>query len=185
MPSGDGVPGGVASSGDGVPGGVASSGGGVPGGVASSGGGVPGGVASSEAPVSTRRGPGRALIAVYAILAVAATARSLYELATKFNHAPIPYLLSSFAAVVYCVITVALVRDTPGWRRVAFVGMVVELTGVLVVGTWSLVHPETFLDTVTGKGVHSVWYWFGLDYLFVPLVLPILGLRFLWKTRTK
>ena len=132
---------------------------------------------------STRRGPGRVLITVYAILAVGSTARSLYELVTKFDQAPVPYLLSTFAAVVYCVITVALVKDTPGWRRVAFVGMVVELVGVLVVGTWSLVHAETFQDTVTGKGVHSVWYWFGLDYLFVPLVLPILGLNFLRRTR--
>jgi hypothetical protein len=132
---------------------------------------------------STRHGPGRVLITVYAILAVGSTARALFELATKFDQAPVPYLLSTFAAVVYCVITVALVKDTPGWRRVAFVGMVVELVGVLVVGTWSLVHPETFQNTVTGKGVHSVWYWFGLDYLFVPLVLPILGLNFLRRTR--
>jgi hypothetical protein len=132
---------------------------------------------------STRHGPGRVLITVYAILAVGSTARSLFELVTKFDEAPVPYLLSTFAAVVYCVITVALVKDTPRWRRVAFVGMVVELVGVLVVGTWSLVHPETFQNTVTGKGVHSVWYWFGLDYLFVPLVLPILGLNFLRRTR--
>ena len=132
---------------------------------------------------STRHGPGRVLITVYAILAIGSTARALFELATKFDQAPVPYLLSTFAAVVYCVITVALVKDTPGWRRVAFVGMVVELVGVLVVGTWSLVHPETFQNTVTGKGVHSVWYWFGLDYLFVPLVLPILGLNFLRRTR--
>ena len=132
---------------------------------------------------STKHGPGRALIAVYAILAIGATARSRFELATKFDQAPVPYLLSTFAAVVYCVITVALVKDTPRWRRVALVGMLVELVGVLVVGTWSLVHPGTFQNTVTGKGVHSVWYWFGLDYLFIPLVLPILGLNFLRRTR--
>jgi hypothetical protein len=134
---------------------------------------------------STKHGPGRVLITVYAILAIGSTSRALFELATKFDQAPVPYLLSTFAAVVYCVITVALVKDTPGWRRVAFVGMVVELVGVLVVGTWSLVHPETFQNTVTGKGVHSVWYWFGLDYLFVPLVLPILGLNFLRRTRQR
>jgi len=132
---------------------------------------------------STKHGPGRVLITVYAILAIGSTSRALFELVTKFDQAPVPYLLSTFAAVVYCVITVALVKDTPGWRRVAFVGMVVELVGVLVVGTWSLVHPETFQNTVTGKGVHSVWFWFGLDYLFVPLVLPILGLNFLRRTR--
>jgi hypothetical protein len=133
---------------------------------------------------STKHGPGRVLVVVYAILAIAATARSLFELLTKFSQAPVPYLLSTFAAVVYCVITVALVKDTPGWRRIAFVGMVVELVGVLVVGTWSLVHPETFTNPQTGHGVHSVWYWYGLDYLFVPLVLPVLGLLFLRRTRT-
>ncbi len=143
---------------------------------------VPEGTAVPAA--STRRGPGRALITVYAVLAIAATARSLFELVTKFGQAPVPYLLSSFAAVVYCVITVALVKDTPAWRRVAFAGMLVELVGVLVVGTWSLVHPETFQNAVTGRGVHSVWYWFGLDYLFVPLVLPVLGLNFLRRTRS-
>jgi hypothetical protein len=132
---------------------------------------------------STKHGPGRVLVAVYAILAIGSTSRALFELATKFSHAPVPYLLSSFAAVVYCLITVALVKDTPTWRKVALVGMLVELVGVLVVGTWSFVHPETFLDTVTGKGVHSVWYWFGLDYLFIPVVLPILGLNFLRRTR--
>jgi len=135
--------------------------------------------------LSTKHGAGRVLIAVYEILAVAATSRSLFELATKFSQAPVPYLLSTFAAVIYCVITVALIKDTPTWRRVAFVGMVIELAGVLVVGTWSLVHPETFQNTTTGKGVHSVWYWFGLDYLFVPLVLPMLGLGFLRRTRPR
>jgi hypothetical protein len=132
---------------------------------------------------STRHGAGRVLITVYAILAVAATARSSFELLTKFGQAPVPYLLSTFAAVVYCVITVALVKDTLAWRRVALIGMLVELGGVLVVGTWSLVHPETFTNPSTGKGVHSVWYWYGLDYLFVPLVLPLLGLNFLRRTR--
>ena len=126
------------------------------------------------------------LIAVYAVLAIGSTSRAVFEASrTKFAEAPVPYLLSTFAAVVYCVITVALVKDTPTWRNVAFVGMVVELVGVLVVGTWSVVHPETFQNTVTGKGVHSVWYWYGLDYLFVPMVLPILGLNFLRRTRQR
>jgi len=142
----------------------------------------PGAVPTPARP-STKHGPGRVLVVVYAILAIAATSRSLFELLTKFSQAPVPYLLSTFAAVVYCLITVALVRDTPGWRRVAFVGMVVELVGVLVVGTWSLVHPATFTNPQTGHGVHSVWYWYGLDYLFVPLVLPVLGLLFLRRTR--
>lgn len=144
---------------------------------------APSGGQASGDETSTKHGPGRVLIIVYAVLAIAATSRSMFELATKFSQAPIPYVLSTFAAVVYLVITVALVRDTPTWRRVAFAGMVVELAGVLIVGVWSVVHPDTFTNTLTGKPVHSVWFWFGLDYVLIPLVLPVLGLRFLWRTR--
>ena len=59
-----------------------------------------------------------------AILAIGATSRVLFELATKFSTAPLPYTLSAVAAVVYVLITVALVKDTPGWRRIATVAMV-------------------------------------------------------------
>jgi hypothetical protein len=138
---------------------------------------------ASGADASTRHGAGRVLITVYAILAIGSTARAAYELLTKFSHAPLSYALSAFAAVVYCVITVALIRDTPRWRRVALVGMVVELVGVLVIGTWSVFDKAAFTNPETGKVVSSVWYWYGRDYLFIPLVLPVLGLRFLYRTR--
>ncbi len=131
---------------------------------------------SADTP-STRRGPGRVLIAVYAVFALAATARSLYQLATRYSEAPIAYLLSAFAAIVYVVITVALVRGTPRARRVAQVGIVVELVGVLVVGTLSYVDPA-LLPRAT------VWSHFGEGYAFVPLVLPVLGLVFLRRTRS-
>ena len=124
---------------------------------------------------STKHGAGRALVAVYAVLAIGATSRALYELLTKFSQAPLPYALSAVAAVVYVVITVALVRDTPASRRVATWCMVAELVGVLVVGTWSVVDGAAFPKS-------SVWFWFGRDYLFIPLVLPMLGLWFLRRT---
>lgn len=121
---------------------------------------------------STRRGPGRALIAVYAVFAVAATARALYQLVTRFSEAPLAYLLSAFAAVVYVVITVALIRSTPASLRLARVGIIVELVGVLVVGTLSLVDSAAFPRA-------TVWSAYGMGYLFIPLVLPVLGLLFL------
>ena len=134
---------------------------------------------TAEAPTGTSHGPVRLLVAVYAVLAIGATVRSLYELATKFSDAPVSYSLSLFAAVVYVVITVCLVRNTPRARAIAQTGMWIELVGVLVVGTLSIVNKDLFTNPETGKAVSSVWYWFGRDYLFVPLVLPILGLRFI------
>ncbi|GAB3456356.1 hypothetical protein [Actinophytocola sediminis] len=120
----------------------------------------------------TRSGPGRLLIAVYAVFALAATARSAVQLGTRFDLAPVAYLLSAFAAVVYVVATVCLVRGSATSRAVAMVSIVVELVGVLAVGTFSLVDPQAFPDA-------TVWSDFGRGYLFIPVVLPILGLWWL------
>ena len=106
------------------------------------------------------------------------------SVATKFSAAPVSYSLSLIAAVIYVVITVCLVRDTPRACAVAQAGMWIELVGVLVVGTPSIVDKDLFTNPETGKAVSSVWYWFGRDYLFVPLVLPILGLRFIRSSGT-
>lgn len=123
-----------------------------------------------------RRGPGRVLIAVYGTFAVAATARAAYQLSTRFSEAPVAYLLSGFAGVVYVLATVALVRVGRAWWRAAVVAVSVELIGVLVVGTLSLLDREAFPD-------ETVWSVFGRGYGFIPLVLPILGLFWLRRTR--
>jgi len=85
-------------------------------------------------PATTRRGPGRVLVAVYGLFALAAGARSLVQLTTKYHDAPLAYLLSAFAAVVYIVATVSLARGGGTWRRVALVAISTELVGVLAVG---------------------------------------------------
>ena len=121
-------------------------------------------------------GIGRALIAVYAILALAATARSVYQLATKFDEAPLAYLLSAFAGVIYVLATVALLGRGPVWYRIAWVTIVIEFIGVVVVGTLSVVDPEWF-------PADTVWSIFGRGYVFIPLVLPVLGMLWLWRNR--
>jgi cytochrome bd-type quinol oxidase subunit 2 len=126
-------------------------------------------------PRPTYSGPGRVLVAVYAVFALAATARAGVQIATKFTEAPVAYLLSGLAAVVYIVATVALARSGPTARRVAFVACSVELAGVLIVGTLSLAWPDAFPD-------ETVWSGYGRGYGFVPLVLPVLGL--LWLRRS-
>lgn len=126
---------------------------------------------------STARGPGRILIAVYAVFALAATGRSSYQLATKAAEAPVPYTLSALAAVVYIAATLGLAREGAGWRRLAWVACATELVGVLVVGTLSVIDPSLFPDD-------TVWSRFGSGYGYLPLVLPFLGLAWLWHTRT-
>ncbi|HWO65857.1 MAG TPA: hypothetical protein VNO31_38080 [Umezawaea sp.] len=123
---------------------------------------------------ATRSGPGRLLIAVYGIFALAATSRSAVQIGTRFSEAPLPYLLSAFAALVYILATVALARGDGTSRRVALVSCAVELAGVVVVGAVSLLAPDAFPDA-------TVWSGFGSGYGFIPLVLPVLGL--LWIRR--
>ncbi len=120
-------------------------------------------------------GPGRLLVAVYGTFALAAGARAGVQLATRFSEAPVAYLLSAFAAVVYVIATVGLARGARG-RRTAVVAITVELVGVLVVGTLSLVERAAFPD-------ETVWSAYGRGYYFVPLVLPVLGLLLLRRTR--
>lgn len=119
-------------------------------------------------------GLGKALIAVYAVLALAATFRSVYQIITKFEQAPLAYSLSALAALVYIVATIALIAKGDRWRFVARIAITFELIGVLVVGTLSLLAPTLF-------GHPSVWSWFGMGYVFIPLALPILGLIWLSK----
>lgn len=126
----------------------------------------------------TSSGPGRILVAVYAVFALSASARAGVQLATQFHEAPLAYLLSAVAGVVYIVATVSLARGTAGSRPWATVAIVVELVGVLTVGTLSVFDSEAFPRA-------TVWSVYGIGYGFVPLVLPVLGLLWLRHTRAR
>ena len=117
----------------------------------------------------TGHGFGRALVAVYAVFALAASARSTFQLATKADEAPVAYALSALAGVVYVVATIALATDRRGLAT-ATIGF--ELVGVLAVGGLTLVDRDLFPD-------QTVWSDFGAGYGLVPLVLPFAGLWWL------
>ena len=127
---------------------------------------------------SNRRsqGLGRVLIILYGLLALAATGRSIFQLLDDFEKAPLAYTLSALAAVIYIVATVALLAPGELWGRVALVTISFELIGVLVVGTLSIFDPVLF-------PAKTVWSFYGMGYAFVPLVLPVLGLLWLRRTR--
>lgn len=128
-------------------------------------------MSSSARPRMT--GVGRVLVIVYAIMALAATGRSFVQIVRSFDDAPLAYTLSAVAAAVYILATLALVfSGSRGWYRVAWIAIVFELIGVLVVGTLTFVLPDLFAHP-------TVWSWYGMGYLFVPLVLPFFGLWWL------
>lgn len=117
-------------------------------------------------------GAGRALRAAYAILALAAGARALVQLATDAGAAPLAYALSAVAAVVYGLIAATIAK--PERRSFTIAACGVELAGVLVVGALTVADPALFPDD-------TVWSWFGRGYGFVPLVLPPLALWWLLR----
>jgi hypothetical protein len=124
---------------------------------------------------TSKLGAARALVAVYAVFALAASARGVYELIAKFSQAPFAYSLSLISALVYIVATVALAKaGSPRWFAVARATIVFELVGVLTVGLLSFLATDLFAHP-------SVWSWFGAGYGFVPLALPIIGLVWLNK----
>ncbi|MDO5700055.1 MAG: hypothetical protein Q4P36_01100 [Bowdeniella nasicola] len=124
----------------------------------------------------TRRpayGLGRVLILVYGMFALAASARSLVQLIRDASEAPLAYSLSAVAALIYIVATVCLAHNGRRMRRAAWAAVIFEAVGVIAVGILSTTHPELFARD-------SVWSHFGSGYGFVPLILPWLGMAWLY-----
>ena len=126
----------------------------------------------------TGKGVGLVLVALYGLFALAATGRATFQIIADFGKAPVAYLLSALAAVIYLVATVALARGDRTSVRVARVAITTEMVGVLVVGLVSYLVPSEFPDK-------TVWSHFGAGYGYVPLVLPVLGLLWLRRTRVR
>jgi hypothetical protein len=131
---------------------------------------------SSRPRVGRSSGIGRRLITVYAILALGATGRSVVQIIERYDTAPLAFTLSAIAALVYIVATIALIAPGPVWNRVAWIAIGFEAVGVIVVGALSIAMPELFPEA-------TVWSFFGAGYLFIPLVLPWLGLWWLATVR--
>jgi len=118
------------------------------------------------------------VLALYVIFVIGSLSRATFQIVTEWERAPLAYSLSAFAALVYVVATVSLAL--PGERawQVSVVAISTELVGVLAVGTWSVLAPDSFPD-------ETVWSVYGQGYLFVPLVLPVLGLWWLFSPRSR
>jgi hypothetical protein len=125
-------------------------------------------------------GPGRLLIFAYGVMTASAAARSGFQIATKFHNAPTAYLLSAISAVIYLIATVCLARSSQLSRRIALVSCSIELLGVIAVGIWSLADASAF---PYANDRSTVWAYFGVEYAFLPLILPILGLWWLWRAQ--
>lgn len=131
---------------------------------------------SGPGPRSGReRGFAAVLIALYGVLAFAATGRAVFELLAKFGQAPLSYSLSLVSALTYALMTVLLIRRG-GDSRPALWVCSLELLGVVTVGTLSFVSPHLFR-------AHTVWSHFGIGYGLLPLLLPLAAITYLLARR--
>ena len=121
-------------------------------------------------------GPRRVLIALYAIFALAATARGIVQIATKYDEAPLAYSLSLFSGFVYIAATVGLVTNRRWSRPLAWAAVGTEMVGVVTIGLASIIDSTAFPHD-------TVWSRFGAGYGYVPMILPVLGLMWLWQSR--
>jgi hypothetical protein len=78
--------------------------------------------------------------------------------------------------LVYLAATIGLAVGGTRGRLIALTSCTIELAGVLIVGTLSIFDEAAFPDA-------TVWSGFGSGYGYVPLVLPLVGLWWLWRNR--
>ncbi len=124
------------------------------------------------------RAAGVILAISYPVLALSTGARAIYQLFFKEGVTDfMPPLLSAVAAVCYLLATVGfIVKKRWAWRLSVSM-LLFELVMVLLIGTLSLISPDTIGRTV--------WANFGADYGYFPLIQPILGLAWLFHRETR
>lgn len=137
---------------------------------------MPESATTRHADAALRTGLGRVLLFVYGVFALSASARAGVQISTHFGEAPLAYLLSALAGLVYVAATIGLAIGGSRGRRIALTSCTIELLGVLIVGTLSIADRVAFPDD-------TVWSRFGSGYGYVPLVLPFIGLWWLWRHR--
>ena len=116
---------------------------------------------------------GQILTVSYPVLALSAGVRAAYQLCCKPGVVDkLPPALSAVAALCYLLATIGFVIRKPWAWRLAVGLLIFETVGVLVVGALSVLSP--------GLIGRTVWHHFGLDYGFLPLVQPVLGLVWLY-----
>lgn len=134
--------------------------------------------AAARADGDLQRGPRLVLATLYCVFALAATSRAGVQISTAFDKAPLAYSLSMFSGLVYIAAAVGMVTRRRWSRGLAWAACSVELVGVLVIGTATVIDQAAFPD-------ETVWSTFGSGYVFIPLVLPILGLWWLQRSRNR
>lgn len=119
-------------------------------------------------------GWGRLVIAVFWIFGIVATGFSLWGLNDGSDVPLGPRLISLVAGVVYLMVALGMTHNGRRMRIIAWVGLIISLVGPVIVAIQELGFPS-----YSAAGL-SPWSRFGGDYWYLPMVLPIVGLVWMW-----
>jgi hypothetical protein len=111
----------------------------------------------------------RGLTLLYLFWAIALCSRAIWQYVTRSGDL-LPTHLSLIAGLIYLVI---VVWAWQGQRRLLMTGLMIELVGVIIISASEFIWPLPYA---------SAWSGFGSGYLYMPIILPILGLIHLYRT---
>ena len=103
------------------------------------------------------------LTALYAFWALAICSRATWQYVTRTGD-HLPTHLSAIAGLLYLLIAYWAWR---GWAKALLWGLIIELGGVIVIGTYEIFYQFSYA---------TAWSQYGAGYLYMPLILPIIGL---------
>lgn len=120
-------------------------------------------------------GLGRIVMALFWIFGAVTLIPAVVALIRDME-APIgPRLVAVLAGLTYIVAAVGITHNGKKMRTIAWGAMAVALAGPYIMGLF-----ELGLEPLSQ--VVSAWSNFGADYLYIPLVLPPVGIVWLWRS---
>lgn len=131
----------------------------------------------AEDQVVDTRGPslglGRLVMAAFWLFGAWVTTNAVID-ALHWDSGPIgPVVVALVAGIVYLVAALALTHNGRRMRRLGWAAVAVEALGPVLVGLLGMGVPAL-------SDPRSPWGAFGADYWYIPLVLPVIGLVWLW-----
>lgn len=119
-------------------------------------------------------GLGRLVMAIFWIFALVSLSLSLWALARAVEVPMGSRLVAVFAGVIYVLVAIGITHNGRRMRIMAWGALIVALVGPLITGLMGIGAPAV------PDSFYSAWSAFGADYWFIPLILPVIGLVWMW-----
>jgi MFS family permease len=135
-----------------------------------------------EDQIADTRGPslglGRIVLVVYWLFGAWTTVCAVLDLLHVGSGPLGPALVALVAGLVYLVAAVALTHNGKRMRVVGWTAVIIETVGPVIVGLLGVGIPDL-------TRTRSAWGGFGADYWYLPLVIAVVGLVWLWASNPR